>query len=67
VAGLASVLGVEPRIKRLPAQPGDVQRTWADVSRAARELDWSPRVGLEQGLARFVEWLGATPPLPPAG
>jgi UDP-glucuronate 4-epimerase len=56
VAGLASALGVQAKIKRMPAQPGDVQRTWADVSRAARELEWSPQVDLEQGLARFVRW-----------
>jgi UDP-glucuronate 4-epimerase len=67
VTGLASALGVEARVKRLPAQPGDVQRTWADVSRAARDLEWSPRIGLEQGLAQFVRWLRATPPLAPRG
>jgi UDP-glucuronate 4-epimerase len=67
VAGIASALGVEARTRRLPAQPGDVQRTWADVSRAARELEWSPRVGLEQGLALFVRWLRAEPPPAPRG
>jgi UDP-glucuronate 4-epimerase len=67
VAGLASALGVEARVRRLPAQPGDVQRTWADVSRAARELEWSPQVGLEQGLALFVRWLGKAPRLAPRG
>jgi UDP-glucuronate 4-epimerase len=67
VAGISSALGVEPRVKRLPVQPGDVQRTWADVSRAAAELDWSAQVGLEQGLARFVQWFRATPSATPRG
>jgi UDP-glucuronate 4-epimerase len=57
VGRLAAALGVEAKIKRLPAQPGDVERTWADISRAARDLDWSPQVDLDRGLARFVRWL----------
>ena len=56
VARIAAGLGVEPRVKRLPPQPGDVDRTWADVTRANRELGWSAQVGLEEGLARFARW-----------
>jgi UDP-glucuronate 4-epimerase len=40
-----------------PAQPGDVERTYADVSKAVRELDYDPSTTIESGLARFVEWL----------
>lgn len=58
VSRIAAALGVEARIKHLPPQPGDVTRTWADVSRAARELDWSARVDLDEGLARFIRWIG---------
>jgi UDP-glucuronate 4-epimerase len=57
VSLLAAKLGVEPRIRRLPAQPGDVERTWADVTLARRELDWSPTVELAQGLDLFLAWL----------
>ena len=56
VEKIAARLGVEPRVRRLPAQPGDVDRTWADVSKAAAELGWSPSVGLDEGLDRFVDW-----------
>ena len=67
VARLAAGLGVTPVLDRLPPQMGDVDRTWADVGRAARELDWSPKVDFDAGLARFLEWFrservaGATP------
>jgi UDP-glucuronate 4-epimerase len=53
---LGAALGVEPRLHRLPAQPGDVDRTFADVSRARAELGYAPRVGIEEGIPRFVEW-----------
>jgi UDP-glucuronate 4-epimerase len=56
LAKLAAALGVELKVRVLPQQPGDVDRTWADIDLAKRELDWSPRVGIEEGLARFTDW-----------
>jgi len=56
VSKLAERLGVEPTIRQLPLQPGDVDRTWADVSRAERELNWRPCVDIDEGLDRFVSW-----------
>ncbi|HKQ59909.1 MAG TPA: NAD-dependent epimerase/dehydratase family protein [Candidatus Polarisedimenticolaceae bacterium] len=56
VAKLAAGLGVTARVRQLPPQPGDVERTWADIGRAAVELDWSPQVDLERGLAAFLDW-----------
>jgi UDP-glucuronate 4-epimerase len=49
-------LAVEPRIEYLPAQPGDVPITFADVSKAARLLGYSPKVPIRDGLHRFVSW-----------
>jgi UDP-glucuronate 4-epimerase len=53
-------MGVEPRIERRPRQPGDVERTWADVERARVELGWQPRIGIDEGLDRFLEWFRGT-------
>lgn len=61
---LGRALGLEPRIARLPAQPGDVSRTSADVSKAASLLGYRPLVSLEHGIPSFVAWLrerGTTP------
>ena len=40
----------------LPPQPGDVPLTWADISRAKRELGYRPATPIEEGLKRFVAW-----------
>lgn len=40
----------------LPMQKGDVPKTWADIRRAKEKLDWEPKVGIEEGVRRFVEW-----------
>lgn len=53
---IAEELAVEPRIEYLPAQPGDVPITYADVSKAARLLGYSPKVPIREGLRRFVSW-----------
>jgi UDP-glucuronate 4-epimerase len=58
LALLAGELGVEPRIHRLPAQPGDVARTFASVDKARSLLGYDPRVPIEEGIRRFVRWLG---------
>jgi UDP-glucuronate 4-epimerase len=56
VRALGQRLRVVPQVRELPLQPGDVERTWADVRRAAAELGWAPRVPLARGLDLFVEW-----------
>jgi len=56
VLWIAEELAVEPRIDYLPGQPGDVPITYADVSKAARLLGYSPKVPIREGLRRFVAW-----------
>lgn len=53
---LAEKLGVEAKVKRQPEQPGDVPITFADISKARARLGYSPSVGIEEGVERFVEW-----------
>ena len=50
-------LGVQAIREVGPAQPGDVPATYADISQAREVLGWEPRVGLDEGLARFGAWL----------
>jgi UDP-glucuronate 4-epimerase len=54
---IADALGVRPRTDRRPPQPGDVERTCADVGKAKRLLGWEPTVTPEEGIPRFVAWL----------
>jgi UDP-glucuronate 4-epimerase len=56
IARLARGLRREAILDRQPPQPGDVKRTYADVTRAGRELDWTPRVPFDEGIDRFLSW-----------
>lgn len=60
IEALGRATGIEPRIERKPVPPGDVERTFADVSRAKALLGYEPRTALDEGLRRFVEWYRET-------
>lgn len=53
---LGKALNVVPKIKQYPMQPGDVDRTFADISKAKKILGYEPKVSFEEGIYRFVEW-----------
>jgi UDP-glucuronate 4-epimerase len=54
---IGEATGREPIIERLPFQPGDVETTYADVSRARDTLGWEPHIGIEEGVRRTVDWV----------
>jgi len=56
---LSRYLEIEPQVELLPEQPGDVPVTYADISKARRLLHYEPKITLEEGTRRFVEWLKA--------
>jgi UDP-glucuronate 4-epimerase len=53
---ISEALGKPARIESHPFQEGDVPLTHADISKAERLLDYRPRVGVEEGIPRFVTW-----------
>ena len=56
VAAIGAALGKEPKVEAVAEMRGDVQHTLADVRRAHEDLGYDPKVGLEEGLRRFVAW-----------
>jgi UDP-glucuronate 4-epimerase len=56
VKSLEKVIGKPAILDRQPMQPGDVEITCADISRAASEIGYHPKTTLAEGLDRFVGW-----------
>ncbi|MBP9995714.1 MAG: SDR family NAD(P)-dependent oxidoreductase [Lachnospiraceae bacterium] len=56
VAALEKALGREAKKEFLPMQPGDVYRTYADVSELMKDFDFKPDTSIEDGLGRFAVW-----------
>jgi UDP-glucuronate 4-epimerase len=57
IAEIENALGKKAVKEYLPLQPGDVERTYADVTRAGRDLGYDPKTDIRTGLANFTEWL----------
>jgi UDP-glucuronate 4-epimerase len=53
---LEQALGKKAVLDRQPLQPGDVPITYADISKARRDLGYDPRTKIAEGIPRFVEW-----------
>lgn len=49
-------LGKKAKIIELPSQPGDVNITYADISKSNNMLNFQPKVSIENGIAKFVKW-----------
>jgi UDP-glucuronate 4-epimerase len=49
-------LGRKAQISLLPMQPGDVASTEADVAESGAVLGYAPKVSVEEGVGRFVDW-----------
>ncbi len=56
IGAIESELGRSARIERRNVQPGDVDRTYADVRLAEAELGFRTNVELSTGLRRFADW-----------
>lgn len=53
---LEEKLGRKAELNLMPMQPGDVQRTEADVEETRRALGYAPTTSIETGVANFVDW-----------
>ena len=56
VHNIEEIIGKKAIIERLPEQPGDVPKTFADISKAKKLLGYHPETPLKVGLRKFYEW-----------
>lgn len=56
IATLEKHLGKTAKKELLPMQPGDVSRTYAEVSDLIEDYGYAPNTSIDEGLKRFVQW-----------
>jgi UDP-glucuronate 4-epimerase len=56
VEEISRALGITPTIEWAPMQPGDVQRTAADLTKSGAVLGYAPRIPFPDGIRRFAAW-----------
>jgi UDP-glucuronate 4-epimerase len=53
---IESKLNKKAILEKYPLQPGDVTRTFADITKAKRELGYNPKYNLDIGISKFIKW-----------
>jgi nucleoside-diphosphate-sugar epimerase len=53
---IESSLHKKAKIRYLPRHPADVSATWADINKAKELLSWSPKINIENGIQKTVNW-----------
>jgi UDP-glucuronate 4-epimerase len=56
IESVEQALGKKATIIERPEQPGDVPKTWADVSKAKKLLGYHPDTPIQDGVPKYVEW-----------
>jgi len=56
IAWIEEMLGKTARIDNKPFHKADILETWADISKAARLLNWKPQKDVRGGLQECVDW-----------
>ena len=56
VETIEEVLGKKAKINRLPMQPGDVNRTCADITYSREKIGYNPQTTFKEGIKKFIEW-----------
>jgi UDP-glucuronate 4-epimerase len=57
IAAVGTVTGKTPKVEHQPMQAGDVEKTWADLTRSRAELGYEPNTDFVDGLRRQYEWM----------
>ncbi len=52
-------LGIEAEKEMLPIQPGDVERTWANVDDLIKDYNYQPNTSIKDGVKAFINWFKA--------
>ena len=53
---IEEVLGKKAKINQMGMQPGDVERTYADITKAKKLLGYNPSTSFKEGIKKFVQW-----------
>ena len=57
ITTLESALHLKAEKKQFPFQPGDVNITYADISKSRKILGYNPQTKFDDGISKFIEWI----------
>lgn len=59
IKSIENNLGIVAEKEMLPMQAGDVNQTWADVSKLQNDYNYKPNTAVEKGVEAFIDWFKA--------
>jgi UDP-glucuronate 4-epimerase len=59
IALFEKAMGKKAVVELKPGELGDMLETAADISETVRDFDWTPKVAVEEGIPKFVDWFKA--------
>ncbi len=57
VETIENSLDKKAKLNKLPMQPGDVNRTCADISHSSKILAYYPKIKFADGIKKFISWI----------
>jgi UDP-glucuronate 4-epimerase len=56
ISAIEQYLGRKAILNKIPIQPGEVERTWADVSDLEKQFGYAPNTPIQKGVGYFIDW-----------
>lgn len=56
ITAIEEKLDIKAEKKMMAMQPGDVEKTWANVDELIKDYDYKPNTGIKEGVASFIDW-----------
>ncbi len=56
IHSIEDCLGMKATLNMIPIQPGEVEKTWADVGVLSRDFNYAPSTPVEKGISNFIDW-----------
>jgi UDP-glucuronate 4-epimerase len=56
IKAIEDKLNIKAIINFQPMQPGDIKETCADISESEKKLGFKPKISIEEGIYKFIEW-----------
>ena len=56
IEAIENKLGTKAQKNMMEMQPGDVERTWANVDDLIKDYNYSPDMPINEGVQKFVDW-----------
>ncbi|MCG2461899.1 NAD-dependent epimerase [Flavobacteriaceae bacterium F89] len=56
IEAIEKTLGIKAERQLLPMQPGDVEKTWANVDDLIKDFDYRPNTSIQKGVNSFINW-----------